>query len=198
MSSILKPLLAASAALALGACATTPQPLQGNYAQIDPGQAAPSAAAGTAVRWGGQIIKTEPQAQKTCFFMLAHPLDNVARPRVDANSAGRFIACHSGFYDPEVFTKGREVTFTGTLNGHVTRKVGEYNYNYPRVDASTVYLWPKPRPVTAYRDPFYSPFYDPFWGGFYGPGFNPYWNQPRVIIIRRPHPHPHPHPKPGK
>ncbi|MDA3912663.1 Slp family lipoprotein [Oleiagrimonas sp.] len=176
-------------ALGLGACATIPKPLTGSFAAVTP-QTASGGAANTAhVRWGGQIIKTEPADGQTCFYMLAYPLNDLARPQTGQSSMGRFVACHSGFYDPEIFTKGREVTFTGTLHGIITHKVGTYDYPYPRVDASTVYLWPKRPLYVSYPGPYYSPFYDPFWGppgywgGYWGPYYRPYGYYPEPIIV---------------
>ena len=66
----------------------------------------------------------------------------------DGNQQGRFVACRAGFYDPEVFTRGRELTVTGTLHGIVSQKVGDYDYAYPRVEADVVYLWPT-RPIVV-------------------------------------------------
>ncbi|HET7663549.1 MAG TPA: Slp family lipoprotein [Rhodanobacteraceae bacterium] len=190
-----KPALAAVGALALGACATIPQPLAGTYTPIQPSQAAQGGAGGAQVRWGGQIIKTTPEAHQTCFYVLSRPLDSTARPMVDSASEGRFMACHEGFYDPEVFTKGREVTFTGTLHGIVSRMVGKYDYAYPRVEASTVYLWPKRPRIVRYENPYYG-YGNPFWGPI-GPWYDPIWYQPRrVIIVHRPPPPPPP--KSGK
>lgn len=184
-----KPLLAVAGAAALGACATVPAPLAGTYPALLPSQAAQGGAGGTQVRWGGEIIKTKPEAHNTCFFVLSRALDSQARPLSGGASQGRFMACHSGFYDPEVFTKGREVTFTGTVHGIVSHMVGEYDYAYPRLDAQTVYLWPKrPRYV---RYGYSDPFYDPFWGPI-GPWYNPWYYRPRVIIVRRPPPPPPP------
>jgi outer membrane lipoprotein len=148
------------------------------------------------VRWGGEIIKTEPGPQQTCFYLLSRPLDDQARPKagVEGVTQGRFVACRNGFYDPEVFTRGRELTVTGTLHGIVSQKVGDFDYAYPRVEADVVYLWPKrvaPRPY--YGPGFYDPFWGPGFGRYYGPGYGwgyPYWNQPRVIIVRPPHQHP--------
>lgn len=162
-------------ALALGACATIPKPLVGTYASVTPQSANGGAANQAPVRWGGKIISTDPGDGHTCFYMLAFPLDSIARPQTSQSSMGRFVACHSGFYDPEIFTKGREVTFTGTLHGIVTHKVGTYDYPYPRVEAQTVYLWPK-RPVyVRYPYPYPYLYYDPFWGPW-GPGYwGGYW-----------------------
>ncbi len=178
-----KPALAAIGALALGACVTIPKPLAGAYVQLSPRNAAGGHADGTRVRWGGDIIKTSPEANHTCFEVLARALDSSnARPVQGGASEGRFIACHKGFFDPEVYAKGREVTFTGTIDGIITRKVGDYDYAYPRLDADTVYLWPKRVPVRYYYPPAY---YDPFWPGpwFYGPA----WYGPPVVV--RPHYH---------
>lgn len=168
-------------ALGLGGCATIPQPLQGNYAPVSLEAARSGTAASAPVRWGGQIIETEPREQQTCFYVLAEPLDSQARPdRSSEQALGRFVACKQGFYDPEVYAKGRDITVAGTVDGSEMRKVGDYDYAYPRVNADVVYLWPK-RPLYApgpyYYDPFYSPFYDPFWG------FGPIWYPPRVIIV---------------
>src|SRR6185437_7046096 len=89
---------------------------------------------------------------------------------------GRFVACKQGFYDPEVFAKGREITVTGSLDGTVQHKIGEYDYTYPRVAANTIYLWPK-RPIYMQRPDPWGPWgpCDPFWSGWgcggwgYGP-----------------------------
>lgn len=187
-------LFAVVGALALGGCATIPQPLQGNYAPVSL-NAARSSTSATSVRWGGKIIQTEPRQQQTCFFVLAQPLDSQARPeRGNEDSLGRFVACKQGFYDPEVFRKDREITVTGTLAGTIQHKIGEFDYTYPKVEANNVYLWPK-RPLYV-QQPYYSPWgmgYDPFWGGPWGPwgwGGPGYYYSPRVIVVPRAPPPP--------
>ena len=193
-----RPLALVAAIALLGGCATIPQPLQGTYSNVSTAAAQQGGAGGTHVRWGGEIIKTEPGPQQTCFYLLSRPLNDQARPKagVEGESEGRFVACRNGFYDPEVFTRGRELTVTGTLHGIVSQKVGEFDYAYPRVEADVVYLWPKRVAPQRYGPGFYDPFWGPGFGRYYGPGFggygwgNPYWNQPRVIIVRPPHQHP--------
>lgn len=181
--------------LALGGCATIPQPLQGNYAPVSLDSARNGTASSAPVRWGGQIIQTEPREQQTCFYILAEQLDSQARPeRGDEQGLGRFVACKQGFYDPEVFAKGREVTVTGTLDGTVQHKIGEYDYTYPRVAANTVYLWPK-RPIYVERPDPWGPWgpCDPFWSGWgCGWGYGPWYYPPRVIVVPRPPPPPPP------
>lgn len=191
--------LSVVSALALGGCATIPQPLQGTYAPVTLASARDASAGATPVRWGGEIIQTEPREQQTCFFVLAEPLDSQARPKHTEDSLGRFVACKQGFYDPEVFRKGREITVTGTLEGSVQHKVGDFDYTYPKVAVNNVYLWPI-RPVYVNRpDPWgpWGPWGDPFWGGGFGPwGYGPWGYPPRVIVVPRPAPPPPP-PKKG-
>lgn len=187
--------LSVAGALALGGCATIPQPLQGNYTPVSLAAARSATAGTTAVRWGGQIIETQPRAEQTCFFVLAQTLDSQARPKPGEASDGRFVACKQGFYDPEVFAKGREITVTGTLDGTVQHKIGEFDYTYPKVAATNVYLWkPQPRYVDTYDawGP-WGPWGDPFWGGGWGPwGYGPWYYPPRVIVVPRPAPPPPP------
>jgi len=192
--SLYRPLALTAAIALLGGCVTVPQPLQGNYTNVTTASAQQGGAGGTRVRWGGEIIKTEPGPQETCFYILSRPLDGEARPVRGANDGdnqGRFVACRTGFYDPEVFTRGRELTITGTLHGTVSQKVGDFDYAYPRVESDVVYLWPKR--VANYGYPGY---YDPFWGGPWGPGYGGYWGGgwggygwggPPVIVVRPVH-----------
>ncbi|WP_257387347.1 Slp family lipoprotein [Tahibacter caeni] len=168
------------ALLALAGCATAPKPLQGDFAATGPADAAATSAG--KVRWGGQIIRVDNGRDRSCFEVLARPLDASARPLRRDRSEGRFLACRAGFYDPAVFEPGREITVTGTVNGSERRKVGDYDYDYPRVDADVIYLWNEPRYLRAgYPDPW---FYGP-----YGYGWDPFWYRtpfPPVVIV---HPH---------
>ncbi|MBD7987072.1 Slp family lipoprotein [Luteimonas sp. Sa2BVA3] len=137
-------LLALAAVALLGACASQPKPLQGEYAALTPRDAAGTDATGSPVRWGGRIVQVEPRADSTCFEMVSTRLDHYGRPYwASDDTGGRFIACRAGFYDPAVFEVNREVTFTGRLAGHESRSIGGYSYRFPLVDADIVYLWPK-------------------------------------------------------
>lgn len=176
-----KPLAMALTASLLASCATIPTPLQGQFSATTPKD---HAAVGTqAVRWGGEIIKVDPKRDSTCFEVLARELDASARPLSRDPSDGRFIACRSGFYDPEVFERGRELTVVGHLTGTEHGKVGDFDYAYPHVDADAIYLWPKR--VAYARSPYYDPWMVGYGGGF---GWGPYWGGPfwggGTIIIR--------------
>lgn len=171
--SFLRPLAVTGLAIALGACATAPKPLQGQFPGVTPRDAVVGVQTGAQVRWGGRIVETKPGANNTCFEMISAPLSATGRPQSDTPDAtdGRFIACRAGFYDPAIFSKGREVTFVGRVSGTETTRIGEYDYRLPKVDADVVYLWPKVREVQV--RPY--PYYDPFWGPGPGWGWGPRW-----------------------
>lgn len=160
-----------SIALLMAGCATAPKPLQGDFAAVLPEEASASQAVGESVRWGGSIVAAEPSADQTCIEVLGRDLNESARPRATPDvSAGRFLACRSGFYDPAIFAAEREVTVTGRIDGYETRRIGEYDYRYPRVAADTIYLWPERRDVRVYHPAPFWPVYRPFgWGGYYAP-----------------------------
>jgi outer membrane lipoprotein len=151
-------------ALALGACATAPQPLQGQYAAMEPAQAVEQQSIGAAVRWGGRIVEVRTEKLRSCFEIVGAPLDASGRPRRVDRSSGRFLACRSGFYEPQVFAPGRELTISGRIDGYETRPVGDYDYRYPRVAADVVYLWPERREYEYEMRPYF--------------GFGPGWIDP--------------------
>lgn len=151
-------------ALSLAACVSAPKPLQGQFSALTPEQAAKRQASGELVRWGGHIVAVEPRSDSSCFEVVAAPLTGTGRPQQVDQSLGRFIACRSGFYEPEVFQAGRELTISGRIEGFETRKVGQYDYSYPRVAADVVYLWPERRDVDMIIE-------RPFFGGYYGRGW---------------------------
>ena len=145
----------------VAACASQPQPLQGEFTEITPRDATARDSTGAMVRWGGRIVRTEPQANRTCFEMISTRLNAYARPYWATDDVGgRFIACRAGFYDPAVFQTNREVTFTGRIDGYETRRIGEYDYRFPRVAADVVYLWPVRERVNVVTRP--APW--PWWG----------------------------------
>jgi len=163
-------LLALIVGFVVSACTTIPEQLQGEYASLEPQNAA-EADLNTEVRWGGILLETRPEANHTCFEILSRKLEKSMRPAKTDQSDGRFIACRPGFYDPKVFVKDREVTVTGKIVNIDSRKVGEYDYNYPVVDAEFISLWPKRR-TRAYYNGWgpYSPYYwnYPYHGFYYG------------------------------
>jgi outer membrane lipoprotein len=151
----------------LAACMRPPRPLEGEFPPLTVADAQQGEHAGERVRWGGTIVATRPERDRTCIEVVSKPLDRRARSILTDQTYGRFEACARGFYDPEIYAEGREVTVVGTIEGTRAGKVGDYDYPFPRVDAEWVYLWPERRPERAY-------YYDPYpwypWWGWYGGG----------------------------
>lgn len=150
---------AALASALLAACVTQPKPLQGQYSAITPRQAANRDSTGAQVRWGGRVVSVDPGDTGTCFEMLSTGLDASGRPYRSSDAVeGRFIACRTGFYDPALFEKNREVTFAGRVDGYQNRQIGGYSYRFPRLAADVVYLWPVRERVNVITQP------APWWG----------------------------------
>ncbi len=159
--------------LLLSGCTTIPEQLKGEYTTLEP-QNTTEKDLQTPVRWGGIILETRPEADHTCFEILSKQLEKSMRPANKDEAGGRFLACRPGFYDPEVFEKDREVTVTGKLIYLDSRKVGEYDYNYPVVDIEFISLWPERKERVRYDR--WGP-YPYYWGypysGFY---YGHYWH----------------------
>jgi len=158
---------------ALSGCFRPPAPLAGTFPQISVSEAQRGGLTGERVRWGGTIVSNAPEQEETCFEILARPLSSEARPRRTDESQGRFIACTPGFYDPAVYCKGRELTVVGTLQQPEMRKIGEHEYQYPKVAAEKVYLWPKREPAQVYY--YYPGWPDAYWWGPWPYGYYSFW-----------------------
>ena len=152
------------------ACTTIPEQLKGDYISLTPKNSTEDNLE-TPVRWGGAILETRPENNYTCFEILSKQLQTSMRPENSDQAGGRFIGCKPGFYDPEVFKKGREVTLTGKIIHMDIRKVGEYDYHFPVVDIEFMILWPKRRNRVHYG--MYQPYYWHY--PYYGPR---YWRYP--------------------
>lgn len=164
--------------LALSACTTVPEQIQGTFPDISPARVEPGVF-GSDVRWGGVILESRNTDNGTCFEVLSRELDKYLRPELQDATLGRFIACKPGFHDPLVFTKGREITVTGRVKSIDVRKVDDFDYRYPVLEVSDLVLWQKRKVVMRYRgfdDPFYGP-----WGmrsTYWGWGRFPYYARP--------------------
>lgn len=163
---------------ALAGCAAVPDPLEGDYSQSFYPSQATANSVDARMRWGGSVVETTPEADRTCIEILAHELDSTTRPVRSDRDLGRFLACRDTFMDPEIFTRGREVTVTGRLTGFRTGRVGQFEYEYPLIETDAVYLWPE-RPEFDRYDYYgwYSPYYRYGWWPYYHRSafFWPYW-----------------------
>ncbi|MEO5566526.1 MAG: Slp family lipoprotein [Luteimonas sp.] len=159
----------------LGACASQPVPLQGQFSQVTATQAIDHDSTGSVVRWGGRIVEVTPQENRTCFEVVSTHLNVSGRPYRTDEVGGRFIACRAGFYDTALFEKNREVTFTGRIEGYQTRKIGQYDYRFPKLAADVVYLWPERARTEILAPPMPFLYYPPYYN--YGPGWGPIWRR---------------------
>lgn len=134
-------------------CASVPEPLRGEFADVEPDSAIGNTGN---VRWGGRIVEVMPTPDATCIEVLGMPLDVRARPFDLDHGIGRFRACKSGFLDPAIFAVDRDITVTGSIVGDETRKLGDYSYRMPRIAIDAVLLWPERRniDVVVHDDPF--------------------------------------------
>jgi len=149
------------------ACTTIPEQLKGDYTSLIPENTSEKNLQ-TSVRWGGVILETRPEDDFTCFEILSKQLEKSMRPENADQSGGRFIACKPGFYDPEVFEKGREVTVTGKLIHMDVRTIVEYDYHFPVVDIEFMSLWPERRERAHYD---YYGMYRPYYWHYPPHGF---------------------------
>jgi outer membrane lipoprotein len=107
------------------------------------------------VLWGGVIIETNNRKDETEIKVMQTALDIEKRPVNLDKSEGRFIIRYTGFLDPVIYEKGREITVTGEIVGKKSYPIGDIKYGYPMVSAKALRLWKK---RTEYRNE-----YDPYW-----------------------------------
>jgi len=180
-------LLALALATLAGCASNLPQPIREppkDNPSLREVREAPQRFIGRDVRWGGTIANTDNRAEQTCIEVVGRELRGSGRPVDEDRSDGRFLACVPRFLDPVIYSEGRQFTVSGKIIGGETRKVGEYPYTYPVVQADTYFLWEPEPPAPRYvDDPFW---YDP-WPGYYPypypyhPWYRPppYWRRHR-------------------
>lgn len=94
-------------------------------------------------RWGGTIINVANTEHSSQAQLLFYPLNTFGRPSIDRETEGRFSISSDQFLDPAIFTKGTEITVTGTLSGEIKQKVGEKTLTIPLLRVEHIHLWPK-------------------------------------------------------
>ena len=125
----------------LSACVQPPKPLRGEFANISPKAYQQNPQADLAVRWTGFVVDVDNHANSSCLIVRAKVPNEMAKPsyryRVDQ---GRFIACKPTFLEPASFIN-KPVTVTGKARRLVHKKIDEYDYAYPLVDAAVIFVW---------------------------------------------------------
>jgi len=162
----------------LGACASEPKlPVPENNPPVVAVQENIDAYKDKVVTWGGIILETQTKQNTTEIIILSKRLTDSTRPVEQDESLGRFIAHSKEFLDPALYAKDKEITIHGVVIGKEKRNIGEFEYNYPIVAVTSLYLWP-PRIENPY---WYDPWYDPWYGPWYHPyPYYPYY-RPRSI-----------------
>ncbi|MEZ5463835.1 MAG: Slp family lipoprotein [Lysobacteraceae bacterium] len=95
------------------------------------------------VMWGGMVLEVSNFANHSEVEILAYPLDDKQRPKLEAADQGRFIALMAGFADPATLPQGRFVTLIGTVTGDRHGPVRGEDYVWPEVDVKRLHLWPR-------------------------------------------------------
>ncbi|MBI4495898.1 MAG: Slp family lipoprotein [Deltaproteobacteria bacterium] len=123
---------------------------------------------GKVVLWGGKIIETINRPNETVIKVAQTELDLEKRPKNLDTSQGRFLVRYSGFLDPAIYGRDREITVAGEVAGKEVQQVGTMPYPYPVILAREIYLWEKPDRYYRYPPPWYFEPY-PYWW------YRPYW-----------------------
>ena len=135
----------------------------------------PGAYEGQMVLLAGVIVKTTNMPTGVTLEIYQTEMDREDRPTHTDVSEGRFLVKYGDFLDPEIYSKGRQLTIAGKVLGVKVMKLGEMDYPYPLIRAEAIHLWKKTKPLPYDPYPWY-PMGAP-WGpwGFGGPWYGPYW-----------------------
>ncbi|MFH1148672.1 MAG: Slp family lipoprotein [Pseudomonadota bacterium] len=123
----------------------------------------PEAYRGRMVLWSGTIIDSKNLKDGTELEVLQKPTGFGGRPTDVDYSEGRFLVINPGYLDTAVYSRGRDVTVAGEVQGKRTKSIGEIEYVYPVVAAKEIHLWPEEK---EYAYPYYFPPYPypyPYW-----------------------------------
>lgn len=137
-------LLLASLLMLMAGCASTPRfDTTGIDLQATPQAAVrdDSALLGEDVLWGGVIVNSSNLEDSTQLEVLAYPLDDEQRPRVNRSPIGRFLAHTPGYLETADYGHGRLITIRGRLQETTTGRIGQASYTYPVVEILDNQLW---------------------------------------------------------
>jgi len=132
----------------------------------------PKAYKGKIVLWGGELIQTINQKDRTTLVeVLQRPLDWTDEPQETSSSSGRFLILVESFLDPYIYRRGRGITVAGEILGEKVKPLGEMQYHYPLILSKQVYLWKGYHYQYLPSHPW--GYYNPWWYG--RPWWGPYW-----------------------
>ncbi|MBY6197620.1 Slp family lipoprotein [Vibrio hangzhouensis] len=126
----------------LSACGSLPEQLATTNENVTAQyQLVVDAAKGTEVRLGGVIDTVKNLPDQTRIEIVNLPIDKYGKPDIDQEPNGRFIAYVDGFVDPVTYSRGRLITIGGNKDGVERGKVGEFEADFPVIQAYGQYLW---------------------------------------------------------
>ncbi len=169
--SVMKNLAIVSALFIITACSSLPPELENdstnlvtNYSQFAKAQATKN----KPVRLGGVVAKVTNLPQQTRLEIVNLPIDSTGRPDIKVDPKGRFVAYVPEFLDPVTYAAGRLVTVMGISAAPELGVVGEYQYQFPVIQATGHHLWQVETITISDADDFYSKRCRPFGcNGFY-------------------------------
>jgi len=128
---------------------------------------------GQRVRWGGIIANVVNEKEATVLEIVEHSLNKQGRPLETDQTQGRFLARFSGFLDPMVYAKGREITVVGKISKETKQLIYQFEYTYPEIVVDSFRLWQLEKRIEYIYEPYWygpwypryrwSPYYDPRW-----------------------------------
>ena len=169
-----KGLLIIALAFTLASCASIPENIKGNnqpdiQKNFISVHNQPGLYTGQQARFGGKVINVINTKTDTLLEIAVLPLNNDAKPQIDASYQGRIIAQQKGFLDP-VNYRNRFVTILGTIQGDEQGFINKIPYNFVKVALQGIQVWHLTESVnTTYNMWDYG--YGTFWPG-------PMWGMP--------------------
>ena len=128
----------------------------------------PSEFIGKKVILGGVIVETRVLTAGTEIEVVQKKINSSGYPEAGDQSGGRFIFLKKSFLEPEIYSKGREITGVGKIKGTTMGKVGERPYKFPVIEVEELVLR-----EDIERNPY---FYPPYWDPWFNPNsYRPYW-----------------------
>ena len=129
---------------------------------------------GKAVRWGGQVVSIDNDAQGSTILVSQFKLNSYGRPKVDKTSTVYFLVRTKTRLDPKQYDADTLITVVGTIAGNKSIPVNnDHSMTFPLVEASQVYRWPYKVYIEDYDSPNYRDFYNRFYA--LPPFDKPWW-----------------------
>lgn len=126
----------------------------------------PEAQQGKIVIFSGIILGAKNTKEGTLIEILQKPKDREGRPQDVDESEGRFLALNDGYLDVAIYSRGREVSVAGAIEGKRVLPLGEIEYTYPLISIKEIHLFKikKEREFNPYPYPYW--WHYPWWHSY--------------------------------